>query len=398
MTGRRITQGSLALTAALALACTGPEAADRSTATVRIDSAGVEVITYASGAFEDTLPPGPLLTIGREGELDYEFFRIATVVPLGSGNVVVVNQGTHELRFFDAQGRYLRTAGRRGDGPAEFGFLTTAWLLQGDTIAAHDPNRRRVVYFDSAGTFVRGASFADDLNTESRTTGVPCFAPGLAGLLADGARVTRGYGCMMFEGSDGIRSTEESLEIVRPDETVSLGVFESGQFWERASADFPNNYTLAPLRGSLRRAVGHDRIFISRGRDFEIEVYDGQGRLVQLLREDMVPPPLTDAVRDAYLEASAAAGFPHPEDVPFPERLGSYSTLLLSHEGDLWAQRVDAADGGDQRWVVFSSDGSGVRRVVVPDIEVEAVRGGRMYGHQTDSLGIQTVVVLGVGR
>jgi len=92
------------LCAALALGCSASDAVESSDrATVR-DSAGVRIVTYPAGDFSDTISPVPLLTIGQEGEPDYEFFWLNMVVSLGSGNVVVANSGTHELRFYGSDG------------------------------------------------------------------------------------------------------------------------------------------------------------------------------------------------------------------------------------------------------------------------------------------------------
>lgn len=387
-----------ALGAALLVSCSGTETADRPGEIVQRDSAGVAVTTYPAGGFGDTLSPVPVLTIGREGDPNHEFFRLATVIPLASGNVVVANAGTYELRFFDPEGGYLRSVGGNGGGPAEFGFLSTAWLRPGDTLAVLDPNRRRLVLFDSAGTFVRGESYAGDLPSESPQASGPCIFPGLMGLLENGARVVRGWGCMAFQGSDGRRPITQTIEIVGSEGRNSLGDFSIAWVWERASpADPRDSYSLIPFGSPMAAALGRDEIYLSEGTDHEIAVHDAEGRLIRVLREDTVPPTVTEADRDAYLAERASAGVDHPADVPFPERFGSYSKLVVSFESDLWARRVSRPGDEVQHWVVFPADGSEIRRLVVPDIEVEAVRDGRIYGHRSDSLGIQTVLVFDTG-
>ena len=387
------------LSATLAFACSAPDARDSPDRVNVSDSAGVRIATYPAEDFADTISPVPSLTIGQEGDLDYEFFRISSVVALSSGNVVVANGGTHELRFYGSDGRYLRTIGRRGGGPAEFGFLSTLWVRPGDTLAVLDPNRRRIVYFDSAGTFVRGESFAGDFTAQSPESTGPCIFPGLTGLLGDGTHVTRGWGCMQFEGRDGRRPTTQSIGIVRPDREDSAGTFTVAWVWERASATDPReSYSMIPFLGVMAQTVGEDRIYISEGTDFEIKIFDSYGHHVGLLREDTVPPRITQDARDAYLAAQSAAGRPHPRDVPFPERFGSYSQLMVSHEGDLWARRSARPEDEFQYWVVFPTGDQGIRRYVMPDITVKSVRAGRVYGYQSDTLGIQTVVVLDGGH
>ncbi len=383
---------------ALALACSqAGQNRSSSRATVR-DSAGVEIRTFPAGGFTDTLSPVPLLTIGREGDPDYEFFDLRKVVSLGSGNVVVANGGTHELRFYDADGRYLRTVGRRGGGPAEFGFLSDLWVRPGDTLVVLDSSRRRIVFFDSAGTLVREVSYARDLTDQPPAAAGPCAFPGLMGLMEDGTRVTSGWGCMELQGSEGRRPMGLPVVLVRPEGKVELGSFTAGWIWERASAtDLRSAYAPIPFLGSAGYAVGSDRIYLSEGIHFEIRVFDAHGALTGLLREDTVPPTVTEADRRAYDEEELSSPSGLPPHGPFPDRFGSYSGLQLSFEGDLWARHMPRPGDKDQRWLVFSQGGDEIRRVVVPEVRVTSVRAGRIYGYQTDTLGIQTVLVLEAG-
>ena len=135
-------------------------------------------------------------------------------------------------------------------------------------------------------------------------------------------------------------------------------------------------------------------MYLSRGSDYEIEVWNQEGRLVRLLREDAIPPEVREADRDAFIRERAETPSPYREGTPFSDRFGSYLTLLLSPEGDLWVRRVDRPGEEAQHWVVFPANGGEIRRLVLPDLSVESVRDGRIYATRTDSLGIQTVVVL----
>ena len=179
---------------------------------------------------------------------------------------------------------------------------------------------------------------------------------------------------------------------------VDVGEFTATRVWETGSSSDPrDSYRRIPFSGPLAWAVGPDAIYLADLDDYEIRVFDGRGRLARIVREHAEPPPVTAAHREAYLAEQEALDRPHTEDVPFPDRFGSYETFVVSHGGDLWARHVTppGVDGG--RWVVFPGDGGPLRRVILPDITVESVRDGRIYGHRSDSLGIQTVVVLDAG-
>ena len=93
----------------------------------------------------------PLLTIGiADGDSSYQFFQASAGLRLEDGTIVVANTGTNELRFYDADGRFLRTVGRLGGGPGEFQGLTSVYSLNRDTLTTLDRAMRRS-YFDSEG-------------------------------------------------------------------------------------------------------------------------------------------------------------------------------------------------------------------------------------------------------
>ena len=39
---------------------------------------------------------------------------------LSDGRIAIVNQGSDEIRIYDANGRFVNTFGRKGGGPGEF--------------------------------------------------------------------------------------------------------------------------------------------------------------------------------------------------------------------------------------------------------------------------------------
>lgn len=385
---------AIAICAQLLAGCGGASSDEAPTAQL-VDSAGVTIITHGAAPFPDTIPTTPVLSIGTEGDPDYEFFRLRQISPLASGNIVVANGGTSELLFYDSGGTFLRRAGQPGEGPAEFGFLTTVYTGAGDTLVVMDPRRRRLVMFDSAGAFVRGESFAEDL-TSAPPEGM-CVFPGLLGVLADGARLTRGWGCMQFEGGDGLRPTMMTVDLVRGSTRDTLGTFNSNTVWERGGAEAgPDMYSLLPLGAVMSWAVGKDRAYLSEGSQYEAKVFDSIGRLAAIYREDDQPPAVTSSDRDEYRRSRVEAGNELPDDVPFPDVLAGYERLVLSYEGQLWAQWAAPPSEDHLRWTVWSEDGMTREHLVLPDVRIEAVRDRRAYGYVVNDLGIQTVVVLDV--
>jgi hypothetical protein len=387
----------LASAAVAALGCGDGPGIDPVGSVVEADSLGIRIVTHAGPSSVDSVALDPMLRIGREGEPDYEFFRLRTVAPLASGNIVAANGGTSELLFYSPDGTFLRRAGRPGEGPAEFGFLTTLYLLPGDTLVVSDPRRRRLVLFDSAGVFVRGESFAQDLTTAPPSGG--CFFPGLMGVLANGTRLMSGWGCMDLKGSEGVRPTLMTIELVNGSTRDTLGHFNINSVWEHdGSASGPAPYFLIPFQPRMAWVAAWDRVHLSEGEVFEVRTFDDSGHLMTIMREAAVPAMVTEEDRRAYLMDIEADGRSHPDGAPFAEYFGAYTRFVVAHDGSLWARWSGPSNEELTRWSVFSADGSELRHVFLPSIDLAAVRDGRAYGYVEDDVGIQSVVVLSLPR
>lgn len=99
----------------------------------------------------------PVLSIGREGDPRYEFFRPQQALSLSDGRIVVSN-AFHEVRYYHSNGTYQMTAGREGRGPGEFTHLMTIHVLPGDSVAAkenRDGAYEEMIVFDPHGRMAR---------------------------------------------------------------------------------------------------------------------------------------------------------------------------------------------------------------------------------------------------
>ncbi len=104
----------------LTAACGGD--ASGGSATVERDSAGVTIVgngPVSGSALFATVDPLPAVEIGRiDGPLEYQLFRVVSAHRLRDGRLVIANAGSHELRFYGADGRHLVSAGAEGEAPA----------------------------------------------------------------------------------------------------------------------------------------------------------------------------------------------------------------------------------------------------------------------------------------
>jgi len=128
-------------------ACAGNGEADTSAG----GGGGAEAAAPEVWRLSDT----PLLEIGvREGEAAYQLDRASSSVRLADGRIAVLDGGSRQLRFFDAQGRFLRAVGAEGEGPGEFRNPTRLRRTPGDSLQVWDATLARLSFFDSLGAYL----------------------------------------------------------------------------------------------------------------------------------------------------------------------------------------------------------------------------------------------------
>lgn len=94
----------------------------------------------------------------RIGSMEVEgpelFGDIAGVAADGAGRIYVADAQAHEVRVFDAEGRHVRTFGRKGGGPGEFEQIAGMdWGPDGN-LWVMDARNSRFAVFDTTGSFV----------------------------------------------------------------------------------------------------------------------------------------------------------------------------------------------------------------------------------------------------
>lgn len=127
--------------------------------------------TLASGQVVVQNPASPLWRPGEEWRV-VEELRIGGVEGTGpevlgnvasltvdlEGRIWVLDHQAQELRVFDADGRHVRTVGRRGGGPGEFQQAVHVAHAPDGNLWIMDPSNARLSVFDTSGAYVEGKS------------------------------------------------------------------------------------------------------------------------------------------------------------------------------------------------------------------------------------------------
>ena len=403
----------------LLLVAGGCEPATPPDTATRTDSAGVMLVEYpALPPMEESrirIAAEPELVLGAGGALsgpDHDFFQITGVSQLRDGTLVVANQGSSQLRFYGADGEFVRSVGREGDGPGEFQQLANSWVTAGDTLVVLDRVVRRLQYFSPEGAFVRTTSII--------TAPFKAFSlmpPHPQAVVADGRIVVflaspwtptaglpeRSPLLVALHRFDG--GGWDSVRVVPGEERI-IGVNSDGRT-QGTSYQF-SAYPVAAAAGAT--------MVVADNAHLRVEVFDPDGHLTSVISAsvpevpvtadvienlighmlDWVPAPDPDAysamIRRAFLASHA----------PF---LPAIRAVFVDADERIWVERYDVPASGPSRWEVFERDGTWIGRVEMPEGLARglsdgrtapgfSIVSGRLAGVWTDpATGVETVRV-----
>lgn len=359
-----------------------------SIAAERWDSAGVEILAYASlahhGSLEVAAEPG--VWVKGDGRIP-PFDRISAIAVLRDSSIVVADRGANQVHSFSADGSYLWSAGHPGEGPGEFQRIEQLFVTARDTLLVVDLGLRRITVLSPTGEYVRDERFPEGV-------GVPvALLPSGEMLYLDQKR-TDAPGV-------GVHHTSATWSAVDPaDASVRALLTTAGHDSYYGQADgrsviFNPNF----LRHAYVTPLDNGFAF-SLSDEGRVDQYGPEGELLRSLRipEEVLSAEITDpqAVRDGLLE-----GVPPPmqdgfrelvQDLPIPARWPPIGGMIADDAHRLWVQEYRSARDGEITWHVFAADGTYVDEVTTPGrFTPQAVRHDMIVGVWRDELDVQSV-------
>ncbi|NIO33140.1 MAG: hypothetical protein GTN75_15290 [Gemmatimonadetes bacterium] len=388
----------LALLPWAAFGCETP-AARRDASTAR-DSAGVRIVENLRGTWTTPwqVDAEPTLSIGSvDGSPDHLLYQVIGAVRLPGGRIVIANEGSLELLFYDEDGNLLHRVGGRGGGPGEFQSLE--WLSRHgpDSVLAVDVWNQRVSYFDADGNF--GRSVRLEPNAE-----IPFPRP--VGVFGDGSLLAT-QGTFSLGGDPPVRVERTLHPLFRYEAdgrtAILLGSFPGPEWviapvgpvgqWERRRRPFGSETAFA--------AAG-DRFYVGDNATYEIRAYSATGRLIQVMRRAAIPITLEQADIQAFEDSALAVGDARRrrqmrvlfDNLPAPPRTYPAYAPDIQVDGDLnvWVRKSSRAGDQLSEWSVFSAAGELLGTVVMPPgIDVLDIGADYVLGLQRDELGVEYV-------
>ena len=328
------------------------------------DSAGVPVVESVLDAATPTcaVAPEPTLTIGvADGPPEYQLHRTFGAARLSDGRIAIVNQGSEELRFYDAEGRFLRASGGEGVGPGEFRDAFTLAVLPGDTLWVGELRPWSWEVFAPDGRWVRSVMPTPPHINRSTTA-----------VLDDGRMiiVPRTVGEVPL-GRFAPRTMLAVLHAPHGALVDTIGIYEDGRDGRLEEAP---NLVLSPLfESSARLVAGGSRVIVGHTSIPELRVHEAEDtlRLDRIIRWTAEPRPVTAAdvaaeharIAEQYADVDPGERrrFADPlthEDRPVADNFPVYSSVVIGRDGRIWVRGYPMPGAADNdEWLIFAPDG-----------------------------------------
>lgn len=390
----------------LILGC-GPDATETPPSHTVRDSAGITIVESGRPAWGSDEAPvvetDPVVSIGTlDGDPARQFNRVSGMAVTSAGGLVVGQMGPPPvLRWFDAGGALLRTAGGEGEGPGEFAQMTAVQAAPGDTILVWDPRLRRISKFSPEGVFASSLRWNAE---ESGFPGIFRLGPGPRAVyrMATGAgnpvpgRLDRDSMVIVVDPDAG-RTGERT--VIGPFPHTEYDVFEV----DRPSGGGTVALGPAPFGASTSVAVGDSSIYVVEGRSWEFRRYAYDGRLDRIIRRSGSARPITPDVVEARLEAwldgvndedARRRERARRDEMSLPDSLPVTDAAIVDPDGNLWVRHFTPhfSVQGPSTWSVFAPDGVWLGAVDTPPrLWVRGFLDDAVYGVYHDELEVEYV-------
>jgi hypothetical protein len=377
---------------------------------------GIALNATLAGALHSQQPAKWTLTTvartasGANTGADYEFNRIAGIVPGPNGTVFVFETRATEIRVFDANGAFVRRIGRAGSGPGEFRYLTSIGFV-GDTLWTADHELKRVSLFAADGRVL--ATIAHEMRDAVPAASRTFYGADLWFVLTRGLAV--GGAISDAEAlAEGKVPATPILRLTRTGRTLdtiawmstahsqmALQIGGAKLFMAQRYADSPLPVIALPLE----RVYVVDRSAATAARDaaFRVTAMSVMGDTVWTRRYPYVPIPIGSAARDSALSTAIKIGATTAtrEELRAKLYLPAFrppiASAIAAADGSLWLRRADTPSDID--YTVIGANGTLLATLTVKrNVSIKAVSGDIAWAIETDADDVQSVVRYRIGR
>ena len=204
------------------------------------------------------------------------------------GFIYIVDSRPRRIVCFDPDGNYSHDIGRAGQGPGEFQSLRLI-SVNGGVVTTYDRTVLRLSLFRTDGTFISSLSLTNRIRT---------LLPDEIFISPEGSLVLVRVE-NTFEYKAGINTWWKSaaIQVVTVDEDTLVALSTDRVITDVSSTPGGSRHYFRCFPRAIY--VPSEGIFLTTGRDPQIDVYDLSGHLRRVIKIDLSPDPVINQERTA---------------------------------------------------------------------------------------------------
>ena len=313
------------------------------------------------------------LVVGGGDDPDQSFSQVSTFVVDDEGTIFALDFKDQKVKVFDRTAKFLRSIGKPGQGPGELGMATGIQLSADNTLVIEDATNRRLAQFKPTGEFIKNISTADKL--------------GLVNVLFDGRGNALGREMGLVEGNTEmffeIKKFDPELKALFTLDKIAFPVPIPGSGVKMNVLDLISVYQFGP----------GGEIYYGRNADYEIKVYNPEGKLVRAIQKEYDPVKVTQKDIDEMLDRIPnAAGSANIKDMfSFPDKFPPFQNFILDDQGRMFVRTyTKGKEEGEYAVDVFDPEGRFIAQFITKT-DLRHIKAGKAYGIEESEDGYQLI-------
>ncbi len=311
--------------------------------------------------------------IGESDDPEKAFSQLSSFVVDDEDIIYALDFKEQKIKVFDDSGNFIRAFGEKGQGPGELQMPASIHLAPDSQLVVNDALSRKIVFFTKQGKYIDHISYATRMQ--------------LSNLLMDAqgnflARELKLEGQEMF------------FEIVKMDS-------EMNSLFSLDKMGFP-----VPVPGSGNKINMMDmiaiyqidsmgNIYYGRNREYEINIYTPEGKLVKSVRKEFQPQKITDEDKEEMLgrldSVSGMAPVNLREMFEFPKMFPPFQYFSVDEADRIIVRTWEKGEEHDE-FVhdIFDSEGRFIAQFV-SKINISIWKNGKAYAIEENDEGFQVI-------
>lgn len=311
------------------------------------------------------------LTVGKGDSPDESFLEVNLFAVDDKGRIYALDSKDRKVKAFDEGGKFLGAFGKPGQGPGEFGLPSGIQVSPSGELVVEDATNRRLAWFSLDGRFLRNVS------TAGRLALVSLLLDGKGGIV--GREMGLSGNEMFFE----IKKFDSDLKPLFSIDKIPFAIPLPG-----AKLD------IMSLTAAYQVDAG-GRIYYGRNIEYEINVYEPQGKHSRSIRKEYDPVKITQEDIDRIMSEipSTVVGGVNVKDMfEFSKKIfPPFQSFILDDRGRLYVRTWEKGPARDEYLVdVFDPEGRFILRFPTK-ADLRVWKMDKVFGIEEDAEGFKVI-------